>query len=206
MAWLARSGIIWRYPFGSEETINTCLTVDPSSVSCTIDAYTPSNILSMYIQTQISPGNIFIIIAFFSFPMTITCFTFRFCQERAGSPRFLVEARTALITAITTRVMLTFTAGFICHWIKWTSPGMTIADAHPSNRNILDRVVISSCDNGVNFSGVFVGKHHQVGIQGADPLKSQANVASRGKFQQFGRRIISTWSPIDQRDVNLSIL
>lgn len=40
-------------------------------------------------------------------------FTFSFGQESACSPRFLMESRTALITAITTRVMLAFTAGFL---------------------------------------------------------------------------------------------
>ena len=40
-------------------------------------------------------------------------FTFTFGQESACSPRFLMESRTALVTAIATRVMLTFTAGFL---------------------------------------------------------------------------------------------
>ena len=40
-------------------------------------------------------------------------FTFTFGQKSACSPRFLMESRTALVTAITTRVMLTFTAGFL---------------------------------------------------------------------------------------------
>lgn len=61
----------------------------------------------------------------------------------------------------------------------------------------------SSCDNGIDFSGVFVSKHHQVSVQGADPLKPQANIASRGEIQEFRGRIISTWSPINQRNVNL---
>lgn len=44
-------------------------------------------------------------------------FTFSFGQKSACSPRFLMKSRTALITAITTCVMLTFTAGFLVK--KW---------------------------------------------------------------------------------------
>ena len=61
----------------------------------------------------------------------------------------------------------------------------------------------SSCDNGVNFSGVFVSKHHQVGIQVTNPLEPQATIASRGEFQELRGWIISTWSPINQRNVDL---
>lgn len=61
----------------------------------------------------------------------------------------------------------------------------------------------SSRDNGVDFSGVFMSKHHQISIQGADPLEPQANIASRGEFQELRGWIIGTWSPINQRNVDL---
>lgn len=37
------------YPFGSEETIHTCLTVYTSGVVGTIDAHTPSNVFAVYV-------------------------------------------------------------------------------------------------------------------------------------------------------------
>lgn len=40
-------------------------------------------------------------------------FAFSFSQESPSSPRFLMEPWTALITAITACIMLTFTAGFL---------------------------------------------------------------------------------------------
>ena len=51
-------------------------------------------------------------------------FTFSFGQKSACSPRFLMESRTALVTAITTRVMLAFTAGFLVKKKKKKAGGM----------------------------------------------------------------------------------
>lgn len=76
-------------------------------------------------------------------------------------------------------------------WVWWHSGSSVIPNTY------------SSCDNGVDFSGVFVSKHHQVSIQGADPLEPQADIASRGEFQELRGWIISTWSPINQRNVDL---
>lgn len=40
-------------------------------------------------------------------------FTFALSQESSGAPRLLMESRAALVTAVATRVVLTFTAGFL---------------------------------------------------------------------------------------------
>lgn len=65
--------------------------------------------------------------------MTIASFTLSLGQEGPSSPWLLMEARAAPVTALPTGVMFTLTARFIGCRIKWTSPGMTITDAHPAD-------------------------------------------------------------------------
>lgn len=63
----------------------------------------------------------------------------------------------------------------------------------------------ASCDNRVKVSEVPMAKGHEVCIECPDALQTEPYVPCWGELQQFGWRVISAWSAIDEWCVNLDI-
>lgn len=58
-------------------------------------------------------------------------------------------------------------------------------------------------DDGVHIFGVTVAQGHEVCVERADALQTQADKSGGGELQQLGRQVISTGAPVYQRRVDL---
>lgn len=102
---------------------------------------------------------------------------------------------------------------YLANRVKWAALSMSIADTHPTHRDVFDGIIIlrntvtqkvsestsqfigqrsTFCslshppsDNRVNISRIASTQGHQVGIQCSDSLKSQSDVTRRRKIQQI---------------------